>query len=72
MNKEIPQLLRLADAAARLGVSRHSMRYWLRSGRLTSYKLGKGVYVPVEEIEEMLKAGRRGRGECAATVAGES
>jgi excisionase family DNA binding protein len=63
MNHQIPQLLRLADAAARLGVSHHSMRYWLRRGRLTSYKLGKGVYVPVEEIEEMLRAGRRGREE---------
>jgi excisionase family DNA binding protein len=54
---EIPQLVRLSAAAARLGASRETVRYWIRMGRIRSIKLGRGLYLRTDDIQTLIREG---------------
>ncbi|MFQ5932972.1 MAG: helix-turn-helix domain-containing protein [Nitrospiraceae bacterium] len=44
--------------AERLGVSPHTVRAWIRQGRLPYYKLGRRLVVGAEDVEAFLSAHR--------------
>ena len=57
MKKERPQtLLDVNSAAKRLGVSRFTIRAWLRQRRLLYVKLGRRVLVPEDAINRFIEA----------------
>ena len=59
-------LVSMAEAATMLGVSRFTVRSWLRNRRLPFYRLGRRVLVDARDVEEFLA---RGRVEATVSVA---
>jgi hypothetical protein len=59
---EIPRLVRLSVAAARLGASPETLRYWIRTGRVSCTKLGRGVYLRVDELRRLIAEGSKPKG----------
>lgn len=53
------QLLSIDDTASLLSVSTWTVRAWVRSGRLTSVKLGARVLLPASEIQRVINEARR-------------
>ena len=51
------QLLNVDEAAARLSVSRHTIRAWIAARRLAHVKLGRAVRIPLNEIERIVAFG---------------
>ena len=58
-------LIGMAEAAKLLGVSRFTVRSWLRNRRLPFYRLGRRVLVDARDVEAFLARGR-----VEATVSG--
>ncbi len=50
--------LSVAEAAARLGVSRYTVRSWVRQRRLEHYRLGRRVVISQAEVERFLAVNR--------------
>lgn len=48
----------LSDVAEHLGVSQDTIRNWLKSGKLPTYKAGKQYKFRLSEIDQMLKEGK--------------
>ena len=48
-------LLRLSRAAAELDTPVETLRYWIKSGRLSPIRLGKNVYLPRSVVEQNLE-----------------
>jgi excisionase family DNA binding protein len=59
-------LVSMAEAAAMLGVSRFTVRTWLRARRLPFYRLGRRVVIDAQDVEAFLA---RGRVEATVSVA---
>ncbi|MFZ5702693.1 MAG: helix-turn-helix transcriptional regulator [Pseudomonadota bacterium] len=58
--KTSAQLLTFAEASHRLGVTTSCLRKWVRRGRLPQVRVGtKATRIPIEAIEELMKAGWR-------------
>jgi excisionase family DNA binding protein len=51
-------LVSMAEAAVMLGVSRFTVRTWLRNRRLPFYRLGRRVLVDARDVEAFLARGR--------------
>ncbi len=54
----VERLLKPADVAERLNVSRGSVREWLRTGKLKARKAGSQWRIREEDVEEFLKKGK--------------
>lgn len=52
------RLLSLPEAASRLGVSRHTMRAWIRQRRLPFVRLGRRVLLHPRDVENFIEANR--------------
>ena len=52
------QRLSVVEAAGRLGVSRFTVRSWLRQRRLAYHKLGRRVVLDEADVERFLEAHR--------------
>lgn len=48
----------LADVAEHLSVSQDTIRNWLKSGKIPTYKAGKQYKFRLSEIDELLKDGK--------------
>lgn len=48
----------LADVAEHLSVSQDTVRNWLKSGRLPTYKAGKQYKFRLSEVDKLLKNGK--------------
>ena len=48
----------IAEAAERLGVSRFTVRSWLRQRRLAFHKLGRRIVLDQADVEALLKSSR--------------
>jgi len=48
----------ISDVAEHLGVSQDTIRNWLKSGKLPTYKAGKQYKFRLSEIDQMLKEGK--------------
>jgi len=55
MQQEPP--LRVAKAAADLGLSIHTIRAWITQRRIAHVRLGRSIRIPVSEIKRLLEAG---------------
>jgi excisionase family DNA binding protein len=53
------QLLSVEDTASLLSISTWTVRAWVRSGRLSSVKLGARVLLPASEIQRVIDGARR-------------
>ena len=51
-------LLSLPEAACRLGVSRHTMRAWIRQRRLPFVRLGRRVLLDPHDVQRFIDAHR--------------
>ena len=51
-------LINLIEAATLLGLSRHTLKAWIRSRRLPHYKLGRRVLLSKNDIEKYLAQSR--------------
>jgi excisionase family DNA binding protein len=51
-------MLSVAEAAARLGVSKFTVRAWLRQRRLPYYQLGRRQVLDAEDVERFLREHR--------------
>lgn len=52
------QMLDVVEAAERLGVSKFTVRSWLRQRRLPFYQLGRRQVIDAEDVERLLRASR--------------
>ncbi len=52
------QLLSVVQAAARIGVSRFTLRVWLRQRRIPYVRLGRRVLIDPRDLERFIQAGR--------------
>jgi excisionase family DNA binding protein len=50
------RLIDVPTAAARLGISRHTVRAWIRAGRLPHVRLGRRVLLQVTELDAFVRA----------------
>jgi excisionase family DNA binding protein len=50
------QLLTVAQVADRLSVSQISVRRWIASGKLKHVRLNRSVRVPLDSVEQIVKA----------------
>ncbi len=57
MNPE-EKWVNLADIAKHLSVSQDTVRNWLKSGKLPTYKAGKQYKFRLSEVDQMLKEGK--------------
>lgn len=48
----------IPEVAEHLGVSQDTIRNWLKSGKLPTYKAGKQYKFQLSEIDQMLKEGK--------------
>ena len=48
----------LADVAEHLSVSQDTIRNWLKTGKIPTYKAGKQYKFRISEIDELLKVGK--------------
>ena len=48
----------LADVAEHLSVSQDTIRNWLKTGKIPTYKAGKQYKFRISEVDELLKAGK--------------
>ena len=48
----------LADVAEHLSVSQDTVRNWLKSGRLPTYKAGKQYKFRLSEVDKLLENGK--------------
>jgi excisionase family DNA binding protein len=48
----------IAQAAARIGVSRHTLRSWLRLRRLPYIRAGRRILLAPEDVESFLQSHR--------------
>lgn len=48
-------LLRLEDAAARLGVSRATVQSYIKSGKLKAVKVGRGIRIRESDFQEFIE-----------------
>lgn len=55
MHEEPP--LRVATAAAALGLSIHTIRAWIFQRRIAHVRLGRSIRIPASEIRRLLEAG---------------
>ncbi len=55
----LPSLVRLSTAAATLDTAVETLRYWMRSGRLSSVKIGRNLYLLQSEIQQLIEEGKR-------------
>jgi excisionase family DNA binding protein len=46
--------LTVVDAAARLGLSSHTIRAWIGQRRIAYIRLGRAIRIPAAEIERLL------------------
>ena len=54
------RMLKVKDVAQALNVTPHTVRLWLRTGRLKSFKLGRTtVRIREQELENFIAAGAR-------------
>jgi excisionase family DNA binding protein len=59
MSDEIPTLLTLCDLAARLRVSTHTIRAWVRQGKLQPVRLCRRLLFHPEEVSRLLSEADR-------------
>ncbi len=52
------RLMSIPEVAAALGVSRFTVRSWLRQRRLGYYRLGRRIVIAAAEIDRFLTANR--------------
>ena len=55
---EIQRLLSIDEAAARLGVSKYTLRAWLFQRRLPHVKLGRRVLIDPCDVDRFIEASR--------------
>ena len=55
---EIQRLLSIDEAAARLGVSKYTLRGWLFQRRLPHVKLGRRVLVDPNDLDRFIETSR--------------
>ena len=55
MQQEPP--VRVAKAAADLGLSIHTIRAWIAQRRIAHVRLGRSIRIPASEIKRLLEAG---------------
>jgi excisionase family DNA binding protein len=51
----------VVQAAAELGLSPHTVRAWIATGRMEHHRLGRAIRISSAEIERMLDESRVGR-----------
>ena len=51
------KLLRVSEAAEKLGVGKSTIRLWIRQGRIRAVKIGKLWRIPQSEIERLARGG---------------
>jgi excisionase family DNA binding protein len=51
-----PRLLRVSEAAERLGLKPHTLRLWLAARRLPIVRLGRAVRVPEQAVEDFISS----------------
>jgi len=55
---EISKLLSVVEAAARMSVSRFTLRTWLRQRRIPYIRLGRRVLVDPRDLDRFIQANR--------------
>lgn len=55
---DAPQLLTIKYTAARLHVGERTLRRWLAEGRLPSVRIGGGVRIAVDDLNDFIAANR--------------
>lgn len=50
MEKTTPPLDDLLTASVKTGRSPHTLRAWVRIGRITEYRVGRKIHVDVDEV----------------------
>ena len=58
MVEEQRSLLSVARAAARIGISRFTLRSWIRQARLPHVRLGRRILVDPQDLERFVQANR--------------
>jgi excisionase family DNA binding protein len=53
-----PKLISFAEGAARLGVSKHTVRGWLRKGVFPYIRLGRRVLLSPIDVEKFIASNR--------------
>ena len=61
-----------AEVAAKLGVSDMTVRRWIRSGQLPSFKVGSARRVPRTALDELMRPTGRAKPRADAPVEDES
>jgi len=59
IKQDLPVLLTIRNAAARLSVSQSTIRAWIRDRRIPYVKLGKRVAIEEVTLESLISVGRR-------------
>lgn len=52
------KLLSIDEVARRLGLSGHTVRYYLRQGLLPKVRIGRRVLVEEDELEKLVRKGK--------------
>lgn len=55
----LPELLTLDEVAAACRTVVSTVRYWIATGQLVSYKVGRRVFIARPDLEGFIAAGRR-------------
>jgi excisionase family DNA binding protein len=59
MSNTATHFLTLIEAAARVGLTKDTLREWVRRGRIASYKPGKRVLVRESDLIELVESSRK-------------
>jgi excisionase family DNA binding protein len=60
--------LKVADAAAALGLSVHTVRAWIAKGKLTHVRLGGAIRILPSDIHEFIRGSTVPARDCDATA----
>jgi excisionase family DNA binding protein len=68
MPETVPQLLTLLEVAGKLKVSSHSVRSWVRQGRLNPTRICRRLLFNPNEVQRFLVDGEARQGDRPVTV----
>ena len=52
-----PLAVRIEEAAKLVGLSKHTIRAYIRKGKIRAVKVGRAVLVPTAELERLVREG---------------